>query len=440
MLVATIEFRLTQDANCVAVTLSFGYIYCFFSSQKRLAVQMINFIDDEMSHHEVDMLSIGQQYLVLVDTDNYVIVSSIHRSETNIIITKIFKDRNDYRSMILSSGDFGVSSLYVQGYFALYKTDEETIVVFVVNPNSNTLNLYRAHLDIETFTNTPLKTINNNISLMEVNKFVWKIQCRHQITEGIFDCILISNNYIYDLQIVCVEDAPLSPYMWDVTISYRYYNIFFDELTFFGPSFFIRFTEKYLAVINLSGKRRGIAVYNRFLQSHIIDFFDFFEGESEYRIDHAFSTFFTRDFQSMLILGIDSTENESLYLTQVDLKTTKVCIFNPKRYIGKRFRFYVEFMNNKRIEMYFEIRNSRELNQQTAVSKSVFVMTMEGLLLVLSLVIFVALALLVKIMRDKGSEYMETRTMMTQTHRARVDDILNSGHFSRRSDFNMGEL
>lgn len=180
-MVATVEFKLDEDARCNAVTLSFSYIYCFFSSQKRLAVQMINFIDDEMGHREVDLQSIGLMYMVLVDTDDYVILSYIHRSETIIIITKIFKNRNDYRSMIVSGGNFGVSSLYIQAYFALYKTDEETITIFVINPNSNSLNFYRAKLDIETFTSKQLITVNNGISLQEVNKFIWKIQCRNQM-------------------------------------------------------------------------------------------------------------------------------------------------------------------------------------------------------------------------------------------------------------------
>jgi len=185
-------------------------------------------------------------------------------------------------------------------------------------------------------------------------------------------------------------DAPLSPYKWDITISYKYYNIFFDELNIWGPKFFFRITEKYIAVINIDGHRRGIAVYNRFIQSHIIDFFDFYEGESEYRVDHAFTTFFTKDFQAMKVLGIDSTENETLFLTRIDLKTLKIKVFNPVKFIDKRFKFHVGFLNGKKIEMYFLIRDLNELKCAESQNKSSFEVFMEACLIIFSLLILVA--------------------------------------------------
>lgn len=192
-------------------------------------------------------------------------------------------------------------------------------------------------------------------------------------------------------------------------------------------------------MINLNGERRGIAVYNRFEQSYILDFFNFHEGESEHRVDNAFSVFFTRDFQSMNILGIDSSENESLFLTQVDIKTTKIKIYNPHKYIGNQFKFEAEFLNNKTIEMNFTIKNANDLNFNKSRHKSAFVICMEAMLIIMSVLILIALALLIKVMRDKGSEYMATRTMMTET--ARVDQMISESKLrSREKDFNMGDL
>lgn len=181
MLIAKAQFKLESGTTCAEITLSFQYIYCFYVSQSRLAVQILNFLDLEISPREVDMQFIGTRYQVLLDTDDWVVVSYVHRSQTNILITKIFKNRNDYKSMLLSAGEFGVASLYVFAYFSFYKTDEETLVVFTTNTSTNSLLLYRAKVDLENFTRTTLKTINNNFPLGEVNKFIWMIQCRQQM-------------------------------------------------------------------------------------------------------------------------------------------------------------------------------------------------------------------------------------------------------------------
>jgi hypothetical protein len=139
----------------------------------------------------------------------------------------------------------------------------------------------------------------------------------------------------------------------------------------------------------------------------------------------------------MKILGIDSTENETLFLTRIDLKTLKVKLFNPKKYIGEKFKFYVEFLNGKKIEMNFLIKNLNELNYSQTKKKPFFELFMEICLITFSLLILVALGILIKLMRDKGSEYMQTRTMMTENNN-RVDGL--SDHVGRKDKFNLGEI
>ena len=72
-------------------------------------------------------------------------------------------------------------------------------------------------------------------------------------------------------------------------------------------------------MINLDGIKKGIVVYKRFHSAYIMDFYDFQEGDTEFRVDLAFGVFFSRDYQTMMILGIDTAENESLFITNVSI-------------------------------------------------------------------------------------------------------------------------
>jgi hypothetical protein len=180
-LIASVEFRLDEGIHCTEVALSFTTIYCYYVSEKRMAVQMINFINEEIPLKEIDLQSIGLKYKVQYDCPEYAVFTYIHRSRTAIAIIKVFKNINQYKINLLTAADFGVSSLYIENYFALYKTDEETLVIFLVNTITNTLNLFRGKLELKEFVQTKLKTVNDSISLGEVSKFIWRIDCRNQM-------------------------------------------------------------------------------------------------------------------------------------------------------------------------------------------------------------------------------------------------------------------
>jgi hypothetical protein len=142
---------------------------------------MINFINDEISMKQVDLQSIGMDYKVQYDGPDYALFTMIHSSQTSIGVLKVFKHINQYQMSLLMASDFGVYSLYIQNYFAFYKSDENILVIFLVNTITNTLNLYRGLVDLENYALTKMKTINDSISLKEVNKLIWKIVCRNQM-------------------------------------------------------------------------------------------------------------------------------------------------------------------------------------------------------------------------------------------------------------------
>lgn len=434
------DIDLDPGIFCEQVAVSFSCFYCFFFSENRMAVKIINFLQEDVVPVIVDIISIGFRYKVIFETPEYAILSSVHRSKTSIVIQKFYKTKNAYNAMLITPVNFGVSTLSIYDYFILYRDDEQNLYIFLSTTYVNSLILYRSHFNVKEFTNKKLTTIRDLISLNKVDKFIWNIQCRNRVTNGVFDCILVSNNYLYDTQIICVENAALSPFKWDVTVSYKYYNVYYDEINVWGPELLLRINEKYLAVINMDGDNRGVALYNRFMQAYVADFYNFGESDDEYHIDFAFTCFFSSDFQMMQILGVDTTENENLLLTFLDIKTAKVVIKNPWKYIGQTFGLSVTFMNKKSIDMNFSIRSLNEMLIDQSKTKSPFVTLMEAILVTMSLLIFGALGVLIKVIRDKGSEYMETRTLMTETHNTRVDGLMSPSRRVTSRRFNMGDV
>ena len=90
--------------------------------------------------------------------------------------------------------------------------------------------------------------------------------------------------------------------------------------------------------------------------------------------------------------------------------------------------------------MNFSIRSLNEMLIDQSKTKSPFVTLMEAILVTMSLLIFGALGVLIKVIRDKGSEYMETRTLMTETHNTRVDGLMSPSRRVTSRRFNMGDV
>lgn len=166
---------------CSEIALSFSNVFCFYVSQSRIAVQIMNFLNDEVSMKQIDLQTIGKSYKIIEDNDEFAILSFIHSSETSIGLLKLFKKDNNYKIMLLTPADFFLPNMYVQHIFTLYKTNEEILTIFFINRNANSLVLHRMKLDMENFTKTTLKTINDIINLNPISKFIWKIQCRNQM-------------------------------------------------------------------------------------------------------------------------------------------------------------------------------------------------------------------------------------------------------------------
>ena len=180
-MIGNVEFQLKSRVACSEIALSFSNVFCFYVSQSRIAVQIINFLNDEVSLKSIDLQTIGKSYKIIQDNDEYAILSFIHSSETSIVILKLFKNRNHYSLMLFTALDFSLPNIYVQHIFTLYKTDEEILNLFFINRNSNTLILHRVKFDFKNFTKSTFRTVNDEINLNAVNKFIWKIQCRNQM-------------------------------------------------------------------------------------------------------------------------------------------------------------------------------------------------------------------------------------------------------------------
>ena len=180
-LIANVDFKLPDNIGCSQVSLSFSTIFCFYVSQKRVAVQIINYINDEIPMIQVDLQSIGLDYKVQYDSPEYTLFTYIHQSETSFVIMKLYKHINQYQVNMLTAGDFGVSSIFIQNYFAFFESDNNVLNILFINTLSNTLNLYRGKVNLEDYGMHKLKTLNDSVSLNSINKLIWRIDCRNQM-------------------------------------------------------------------------------------------------------------------------------------------------------------------------------------------------------------------------------------------------------------------
>ena len=218
-------------------------------------------------------------------------------------------------------------------------------------------------------------------------------------------------------------NTKLSPYKWEILVGYKYFNIFFSDFVITSPKFMIKYSADYIAFVNFDGKKKGIALYQRFVKSHVLDFFAFEESSFDTMVNIPMVVFISTDEQEVTILGMNTSNDTLMLKTIIELKTLKINVRDPHKYIDMKLNFDVSFLNGRKIQMNFIIRDGTQLKLEVNKSQSYLLWFMKILLTLLTLCIFGSLGYLVKIARQKNA--IDPNNEMLSASSSRVDDIIN---------------
>ena len=240
---------------------------------------------------------------------------------------------------------------------------------------------------------------------------------------NIFDCVLVSNNYLYDVSIFRNYDAPLSPYKWEVVVNFKYFNIYFDEFTLFPPKFIIRISLDYIAFLNVDGVKMGVGFYKRQIQSHVYGFYNFKDSIEGNTVDQVFTVYISPDQQIMNIVGLNTYNENALQRTIMNIKTPKIRLTNPPQFIKKRIIFQIEFANKKNIEMSFVLKSEKDLEFSENKGQNMLLLINKVILLILAVLIFIALGILLNNINNHPQEMLQN---LQSGNTSRVEDIIQT--------------
>lgn len=178
---ADVKFDLGEGNWCDEVTLSNTNVFCFYTYESRHYIKIRSFINSEMESLTVEMFLKGRQFKIMHETRDYVVMIHLNEYNNAILIIKVHKRINYYEYIILNSYHFNLPILNLYDFFNYYDKETNELSIFIVSNIQNTLNIYSSFLDMEKFTNTKIRTINDFFYLHEVDKNIWGIDCHSKV-------------------------------------------------------------------------------------------------------------------------------------------------------------------------------------------------------------------------------------------------------------------